>query len=1547
MIVSGLFLFSLITCSTLFAQQNLIVNGTFQSGNTGFNSDYTYVVPQNTNGQSVGIEAGKYTIDISSTGHGIGSIGWPSISGYGGSNDKFLMANGWGNNENSSKAVWKQTVNVTPNTPYTFSCKVVSLLTQVMQWTGNPCNLQLKINSVPVGNSYQPSTHRQWIDWIVPWSGSNSSQAVIEIVDLYNGTPDLGDDFGLDNISFVPDVVYSVMAYPDACPLACPWTPIEIPILENDIISPGIQGLQVTMANPPSYGDWSVVSYSNTKKIEYIYQGNSPTGTDQFKYRIGYPDQNVYSEAWVTVTVGETPLIANISAPSAICAGGPLGIPTPIVTPDAPGHWEYSSSQNGTYQTFDPTNVQLSMNGKYVRYSASNDCGEGHSNAVQITVTNGPSFTGQTPTVQPICAGQSLNLTPPAYNTNGSQVSNPGWVASPTENGNYTAFSLTNIPATYNGWYIRYKIEGSCGTVYSQPARQLTVNVAPSNVGALTAPDAICAGDDLEVTAPTFDGTGNGAWEICQTQNGTYQSFSIQNVPATYNNWYLHYKVSNNCGSATSNAVQIHVNDAPTIATPTTPSAICAGGSFNLVAPSIQNNGFSITDQGWQIASTQNGTYNSFNNNNVQYSSNGYWIRYYAVNECGETHSASVQVTVNDEPVVGDIAVPAGICEGQSFNLTAPTVQWRHTNQGTGSWEIQVNGVWQTLNNSNIPFAYNGCNIRYKAVNGCGTNYSSNVVQVTVYSTQPVDLGDVTFCQEGYFHNVWCSQDGHVYGYDSLTPNNCTIHVSWLFHLSEDYNIHPQTQTECNEFYWPQTGITYYNSGVYYDTVSNSNPVECDDVYILNLTINNAPEILENLEAPPSVCVGSPLAVNVPQYSMNHPNGDAHWEYATSANGPFVPFDPSVNNLSYGTYYLRYAVSNECGNANSNVVTFHVNDVPEANMQLSAMQVCEGETLTLPTENVVWHNDNENDRVAQWQMSPTQNGTYAPIDPSMPMQASHSGNWLRFVAQNSCGSDIVGPVMITVVTSEDQWLDPITACDVYMLESGQVITESTVVDYEVLEPCFHVNHQPIIINHSNYVVEPITSCHDEFEWHGMTFYRSEQTQYASVSLTNVYGCDSVVELQLDFGDYAKVTEQRFACNFYEWPRKPGSYYTESQQDSLFIPGNDAVCDSIIYLDLSLGQTYELEGDPMFECSGFVWHGVPYYEDAIVYDSLQTVGTHCDSIIAYQLTIIPPIENDTSMVSCHAVWWNGHYFENEGDEYTHVYVSQYGCDSIVTMHFSLAEVIEQHVDTVACDPFDWYGHHFEGDGQSSHTFQTLQGCDSMVYLNVTFNQAEIQSNSVSACNSYVVDGVVYDQPGFYQIYYDTVYSPNGCIGSVQLLNLTINDSELMGAISGSANVFVASNIISGIYRYEVDAAGVEGDIIWTISNPDWQIVEAQDYYCLVFVGTPGSATLTARFNTSDCGEMEREFIINAGFFDVNEHAFEVKIFPNPTKGSVTIEAEGIEAIRLTNMMGQVLDSCDYGRSDSVMLNLTGYAPSVYLIEIKTVNGLVKKRLVLCR
>lgn len=1538
-----------VASSTATAQTNLIVNPDFEN-TSGF--DYS-TISEYTRVWSGGVQEGQFIHDVTSNGHGVGAVGWPNnLTGYGGSG-YYLLFNGFGGSQNPTKAAWKQTIPVTPNTNYTFSAQVRNLAQGYMGVNPNPAKLRLIINNQQVGTDLTLPQHNNWVEWgNLTWNSGSATQANIRIVDAYTDLSSIGDDFGIDHLSFIAETVYSVTANPDNVS-ACLNDPENVYVLNNDIIQPNnIQEVTLQVVADPQYG----ICFVNNSNhyIQYIHTGGG-TGTDQFKYRATY--HGVTSEAWVFVTTASPPVVGNITAQGPICAGGVLNISVPTVNPSANGHWEYGASQTGTFQNLDPNNIPLSMNGKWVRYSASNDCGTGTSNAVQITVTNGPSWAsgsaGQTPQLQPICAGQSLSLTPPTYSSNGSQILSYGWVASPTENGEYTAFSLNNISASYNGWYIRYMVEGSCGFIYSNPARQLTVNVAPSNIGTLQAPVAICAGDDLEVTAPTYDGTGTGVWEISQTQNGTYQSFNINNVPVTYNNWYLHYKVSNSCGSVTSNAVQIHVNEAPTIGTPATPTAICAGSSFNLSTPSIQNNGFTITDQGWQIAATQNGTYNTFNNNNVQYSSNGYWIRYYAVNECGETHSPSVQITVNADPIVGNITAPAGICAGQSFNLTTPSVQWRHTQQGTGSWEIAPtsSGDFTTLNNNNIPYTYNGYYLRYKAVNGCGISYSSNVVQVTVYSTEPT-YDTITACDTYLWNGVTCDHTGN-YQAQVQNANDCTITAHLHFIMSDAYT-ETQVVSECNSYYWPKNHVTYNNSGTYDFTVESGNPLVCDSIFTLNLTINRAPEVTTNIAAPSTICAGYPLNVVAPTYVMNHvEGGDAHWEYATSANGPFTPFDPSVNTLGYGTYYLRYAVVNGCGEDFSNVVQFHIDDMPEAHLQLAALQVCEGETLDLPevsAVNVDWHNDNVNDRIAQWQMSPTQNGTFAPFDPATtPMQSNLDGYWLRFMAQNGCGIDIVGPVMITVLSTDDQWLETITACDSYLL-NGQLITESTTVDMVEYEPCYHTVHQPVEINHSNYVVDPITSCHESYEWHGRIFYRSEQMQYAWDTLQNQSQCDSIIELNLSFDEYSSFTHTRVACGSYEWEMNPGHVYYESVRDSVFVPavGIDD-CDTWYYLELTVGHDMEIEGEPMTECSGFEWHGVVYEADAILYDSLQTSVTHCDSIITYRLTIIPPIVEDATMVSCTPVLWNGHFFEEDGDEYTATLTSMTtGCDSIVTMHFNLSpEIVMPAVDTLVCSAFVWNNElTITENGQWQHTFTTPAGCDSTVLLNVTFVQNEVLQEEVTACNEFTFHGQTY-YPGTYQIYYDTLYFANGCDSIVHCMNLTVSETEQMGTISGSHEVYVDSDLIIGVYKYSINTEGIIGDIEWTLSNPEWRVLMSAADSCRILAATPGTAILTARFETATCGMMERHFEIHAGFFGLDENGMEVSIYPNPTKGTLTIEAEGIKSVRLVNMIGQTLDWIETDHADHLTMQLSSFPPSVYLLEIDTVNGLVKRRVVVCR
>jgi hypothetical protein len=411
---------------------------------------------------------------------------------------------------------------------------------------------------------------------------------------------------------------------------------------------------------------------------------------------------------------------------------------------------------------------------------------------------------------------------------------------------------------------------------------------------------------------------------------------------------------------------------------------------------------------------------------------------------------------------------------------------------------------------------------------------------------------------------------------------------------------------------------------------------------------------------------------------------------------------------------------------------------------------------------------------------------------------------------------------------------------------------------------------------------------------------------------------------------------------------PNHVYTESVRDSVFVAAtNEEDCDTWYYLNLTVGHDTQVDGGTMTECSGFVWHGVPYYNDAIVYDSLQTSVTHCDSVVAYQLHIIAPVATDTNIVACRPIWWQEHYCDTEGD-YQHTFQSVYGCDSLVTLHFSLSEQLVYEFDSLSCEPFQWYEYQCNTDGMTcSHLFQTSQGCDSTVVMHVMLREAVTTTLELQACDYYELNGVVYDEPGVVFIELENLETQAGCDSIVQI-RLEIKDSEAMGVISGDTSVFVASNLVSGVYRYEIDTTGIVGNVAWSLSNPDWQVIESANDHCLIHVSTPGATTLTATFTALDCGEMEREIVINAGYFGVEEQeTHDVQVYPNPTKGTLHVEAEDIQNVRLVNMMGQVLESLECPRGNHIEMNLVGYAPSVYLLEIKTDKGMVKKRVVLCR
>lgn len=210
----------------------------------------------------------------------------------------------------------------------------------------------------------------------------------------------------------------------------------------------------------------------------------------------------------------------------------------------------------------------------------------------------------------------------------------------------YTLTSITDLGVTPN-----------CQNTVSV-STTVTVWDKPT-VGALNTPSSLCAGSQLNLTVP---GTGNNGSAI--TQQGwqletgvSTDVFNNVNLPLTVaytdNGKRIRYYATNACGTTYSSTWPIvTVYDKPTIADIQTPSDICAGSQFTQTAPSVTNNGSTVTDQGWQLEDGVGaGTFSDISlPYATAYADNGKKVRYKATNGCGTSYSNEVTLTVNALP---------------------------------------------------------------------------------------------------------------------------------------------------------------------------------------------------------------------------------------------------------------------------------------------------------------------------------------------------------------------------------------------------------------------------------------------------------------------------------------------------------------------------------------------------------------------------------------------------------------------------------------------------------------------------------------------------------------------------------------------------------------------------------------------------------------------------------------------------------------------------------------------------------------------------------
>lgn len=359
------------------------------------------------------------------------------------------------------------------------------------------------------------------------------------------------------------------------------------------------------------------------------------------------------------------------------------------------------------------------------------------------------------------------------------------------------------------------------------------------------------------------------------------------------------------------------------------------------------------------------------------------------------------------------------------------------------------------------------------------------------------------------------------------------------------------------------------------------------------------------------------------------------------------------------------------------------------------------------------------------------------------------------------------------------------------------------------------------------------------------------------------------------------------------------------------------------------------------CESYEWNGQIYNESGI-YQATLVNHWGCDSIATLDLTINHPDEYFVPypIYACERYEW-GDMTLTESGAYEQTFTNQNGCDSIVTISLFIKHNVEHQVSHMSCGEYNWNGQVISEGGVYQQTFPAANGCDSIVTLHLTMIDAYHVVIDTAVCESFVWNGYEHTQSGQYE---QTFVSSNDC-DSVVSINLVVwQHPEAIPEIMGLQDIFVTTEFFQTEYNYHIDSVAFATHYEWFCEGPDW-IVDASGTHCTLKTETPGITTLKVKA-WNICGYSEQEIIIHAGFFGVDENSgIQVAMYPNPAKEKVVIEAEGVKSIKVFDIHGQCLINQDAALSNHAELSVQQLAAGIYLVEIQTVFGTAKTRLVI--
>ena len=250
-------------------------------------------------------------------------------------------------------------------------------------------------------------------------------------------------------------------------------------------------------------------------------------------------------------------------------------------------------------------------------------------------------------------------------------------------------------------------------------------------------------------------------------------------------------------------------------------------------------------------------------------------------------------------------------------------------------------------------------------------------------------------------------------------------------------------------------------------------------------------------------------------------------------------------------------------------------------------------------------------------------------------------------------------------------------------------------------------------------------------------------------------------------------------------------YNETNPSGMETLMNVNGCDSVVTINLQFNNSVTGNEDYV-GCEG---DGYSVLVNGIIYNETNPSGMEtlmsingCDSVVTINLQFNNSVTGNENYVGCegdgYSVLVNGTLYDELNPAGMETLMSINGCDSVVTINLQFNNSVTGNEDYVGCEG-DGYNVLVNGilydefNPAGVETLTSSGGCDSVVVINLQYNTPNTGLETYSGCfndgYSVTVNGVVYNETNPSGM--ETLMNVNGC-DSVVTINLQFNNSCLL-------------------------------------------------------------------------------------------------------------------------------------------------------------------------